>query len=203
MLTFYCKMCIITKVFYVAVYSVKCFDQTLFICLFVCPQHKIKAKFTPASLTTPASAHHQVLIHLQHRKTSEVLVKMGPRSTLWSTLPLPLVTQLLYIQVMEGKALLFCLEVLNQGSWACLSSLKTFHLSPRNLITWLVRSGQTSNQMKHLQGTPLFATYIYYDQDDWESSPAYFQSTVIFLLSKPFLPSCTLKHTLFAFCCTV
>lgn len=60
-----------------------------FVCLF--PQRKTKVAHTPATLTTPHSAHHQILSHFR-RKTLEVLEKMEIqmfRIMLWSILLLP------------------------------------------------------------------------------------------------------------------
>lgn len=61
-------------------------------------QHKSKAAFTPAILITPTAARHHLLRH-RNRKIMQVLVITGPRSTLWSTFLLALVTQLQYTQV--------------------------------------------------------------------------------------------------------
>lgn len=52
-------------------------DQIIYLTFYLCPQHKKKVTFTPATLTTPASVPHQTQSHLQHRKTLELLIKMG------------------------------------------------------------------------------------------------------------------------------
>lgn len=70
--------------------------------VFLFLQHKSKAVFTPAILITPTAAQHH-LLPPRNRKIMQVLVITGPRSTLWSTFPLPLVTQLQYTQVKRSK----------------------------------------------------------------------------------------------------
>lgn len=70
--------------------------------VFLFLQHKSKAAFTPAILITPTAAQHHQLPH-RNRKIRQALVITGPRSTLWSTFPLALVTQLQYTQVKLRK----------------------------------------------------------------------------------------------------
>lgn len=70
--------------------------------VFLFLQHKSKAAFTPASLITPTAAQHHLLPR-RNRKIMQVLVKTGPRSTLWSTFPLALMIQLQYTQVKRRK----------------------------------------------------------------------------------------------------
>lgn len=78
--------------------NLKCSIQNFFLC----QQHRTRATFTQAILITPATAqcHQQPP---RNRKIMQVLVKTGPRSTLWSTFPLPLVIQLQYTQVKLRK----------------------------------------------------------------------------------------------------